>query len=286
MIDLHTHSCCSDGTDTPEQLVQNAVAAGVEVIALTDHDTTAGIPAFLKAADGLSITAVPGIEFGSFLFTKEIHIVGLFIDHRSSALQQATEQMLAWRRERNLEIIQRLQQHGYNITEEEVLEVSGGISIGRPHIASVLVRKGYFSEIQTVFAALIGRGTPCYVQRKFYSPDKCIELIHEAGGIAIWAHAVFSQRGPGGFLRKIGRRMMGFGIDGLECYYSGYTPLQEREALKFVAQTGLLMSGGSDYHGLTHKDCELGVGYGNLNIPRSIYDNLFEYWKTKHEQTL
>lgn len=275
MIDLHMHSSCSDGSLTPEELAAAALDLGLEAAALTDHDTVSGVERFLAAASGTPLHAIPGVELASMLFSKDIHIVGLFIDHKNAALQAALEQMRLWREERNAEMVEKIRSKGYEITMEEVLAEAGGESVGRPHMAAVLLKKGYFDHMQGVFNRLIGRNGSCYVLRKYYPVDACIRMIHEAGGLAIWAHPLHAAHGARAALRKIGSRLVDYGLDGLECYYSMFSEEQQNDALEFARTRSLLVSGGSDYHGASHPQVKLGTGIdGNLAIPFEIYERL------------
>ena len=275
MIDLHMHSSCSDGTLTPEELVSAALDMGLEAAALTDHDTVSGVHRFLSAASGTPLRVVPGVELASMLFSKDIHIVGLFIDPDSTPLLAALEQMRLWREERNAEMVEKIRSKGFEITMDEVLAEAGGESVGRPHMATVLLKKGFFPDMQSVFNRLIGRGGSCYVARKYYPVDVCIRLIHEAGGLAIWAHPLHAAHGARAALRKIGSRLVGYGLDGLECYYSMFAEQQQADALEFARARSLLISGGSDFHGGAHPRVKMGTGIdGNLAIPFEVYERL------------
>ena len=275
MIDLHMHSSCSDGTLTPEELVSAALDMGLEAAALTDHDTVSGVHRFLSAASGTPLRVVPGVELASMLFSKDIHIVGLFIDPDSTPLLAALEQMRLWREERNAEMVEKIRSKGFEITMDEVLAEAGGESVGRPHMATVLLKKGFFPDMQSVFNRLIGRGGSCYVARKYYPVDACIRLIHEAGGLAIWAHPLHAAHGARAALRKIGSRLVGYGLDGLECYYSMFAEQQQADALEFARARSLLISGGSDFHGGAHPRVKMGTGIdGNLAIPFEVYERL------------
>ena len=275
MIDLHTHSTCSDGTLTPEELAAAALEMGLEAVALTDHDTVSGVERFLAAASGTPLHAVPGVELASMLFNKDIHIVGLFIDPRNGTLLSALEQMRLWREARNAEMVEKIRSKGYEISMDEVLTEAGGESVGRPHMAAVLLRKGYFENMQGVFNRLIGRNGSCYVCRQYYPVDACIRLIHEAGGLAIWAHPLHAAHGARAALRKIGSRLVSYGLDGLECYYSMFAEQQQTDALEFANARSLLISGGSDFHGASHPQVKMGTGIdGNLAIPFEIYERL------------
>ena len=282
MIDLHMHSNCSDGTLTPEELAAAAQDMGLEAAALTDHDTVSGVERFLAAAAGTLLHAVPGVELASMLFNKDIHIVGLFIDPGNAALLSALEQMRLWREERNAEMVARIRSKGYGISMDEVLAEAGGESVGRPHMASVLLKKGYFQDMQSVFNRLLGRSGSCYVLRKYFPVDACIRLIHGAGGLAIWAHPLHAAHGARAALRKIGSRLVSYGLDGLECYYSMFAEQQQNDALEFAQTRSLLVSGGSDYHGASHPQVRMGTGIdGNLSIPFEIYERLLAAKQTR-----
>ena len=275
MIDLHMHSSCSDGTLTPEALVAAALDIGLEAAALTDHDTVSGVERFLSAASGTPLRAVPGVELASMLFCKDIHIVGLFVDPGCASLRTGLEQVRLWREERNVEMVNRIRARGFDVTYEEVAAEAGGECVGRPHMASVLLKKGYFADSQSAFDRLIGRGGSCYVARKYFPVDVCIRLIHEAGGLAIWAHPFCAPHGARAALRKTGSRLAAFGLDGLECYYSMFAEHQQAIALEFARDRSLLVSGGSDYHGASHPRVKMGTGIdGNLAIPFEVYERL------------
>ena len=275
MIDLHMHSSCSDGTLTPEGLVAAALETGLEAAALTDHDTVSGVERFLAAASGTPLHAVPGVELASMLFNKDIHIVGLFIDPGNAELLSALEQMRLWREARNAEMVEKIRSKGYEITMDEVLAGAGGESVGRPHMASVLLKKGYFQDMQSVFGRLIGRNGSCFVLRQYYPVDVCIRLIHEAGGLAVWAHPLHAAHGARAALRKIGSRLVSYGLDGLECYYSMFAEQQQADALEFARARSLLVSGGSDFHGASHPRVKMGTGIdNNLAIPFEVYERL------------
>ena len=281
MVDLHTHSAASDGSDTPSELVALAAGTGLAGIALTDHDTVSGIPEFLEAAAGKSIRAVPGLEISSTLFNREIHILGLFIDHASEKLADFLKEARKNRNARNTLILQKLNAMHYEITQRELDECAGGESVGRPHFAKILVEKGYFQTPQEVFDRCLKRGGRAYVPRVLPSPRESIGAIHEAGGLAIWAHPVYRASGGRAFVRKYLRRLIGHGLDGIEAYYSLYSVAQHSMLLEVSAEHGILISGGSDYHGINQKSIRLGTGGGSLAVPDEVLDRLEEAWRAR-----
>lgn len=281
VIDLHTHSTASDGSDTPSQILQKAASLGLTAVALCDHDTVDGLKEFTETAPTLGIRAVPGIEISTRLYNKEVHILGLFIDPAAPSLRETLDFLRGTRSERNAKLLECLQRSGFAITEEEVRAVSGGGEIGRPHFARILVKKGYFATNQECFKRCIGPQSPCYIPRRFLPTPESIRAVREAGGIAIWAHPLTSASGDRSFLRKFLRQMVPMGLEGLEGYYAQFTPRQEGIARSVAAELGLQISGGSDYHGANQPGVALGTGKGNLAIPDEVYENLVEYQRRR-----
>lgn len=275
-IDLHTHSTASDGSDTPSQLLKNAVSIGLSAVALCDHDTIAGLEEFEDAAKNMPIEAVPGVEISTMLFKKEVHIVGLFVDRKADCLKEPLALLRKNREERNDRLIERLYNAGFEITKDDVAEFAQGESVGRPHIARALVKKGYFENVQAAFAKCLKRGTPFYIPRQYLPPDESIHMIHQAGGLAFWAHPMHERRGDRSFLRKFLKEMMRWGIDGLEGCYSLFTERQQAISQLVAQELGLLLSGGSDYHGTNQPTISLGTGTGNLHVPYEFLDKIKE----------
>ena len=213
------------------------------------------------------------MELSTRLYHKEVHIVGLFIDHRNSELEAALEKMRKGRDVRNTKMLEALRAGGYKITLDEVLEYSGGESVGRPHFARVLIEKGYFQNNREAFAKCLGSKTRYYVPREYLRPQECVRLIHASGGLAIWAHPLHGQSGERAFLRKFIKilRGDGSGIDGLEAYYSLFNKDQTTLILAQAEEFGLLASGGSDFHGENIPDVAIGKGYGGLRVPYRLY---------------
>jgi len=272
-IDLHTHSTASDGSYTPTQLIDLAEEIGLSAIALTDHDTISGIPEFLEHAtkvDGL--TAIPGCEISINFSNKEIHIVALFIDYKNEELLELLSEIRENRNKRNDQMIAKLQNLNFDITIDEVLEVASGESVGRPHFADVLISKGYFSERQQVFDAVLKRGRGAYCHRVLPTLERALSTIHNAGGIAIWAHPVYRKKNERSYVRKTLRYMSRYEIDGVETHYPLYSDWQHQMLREVAAELGILESGGSDFHGANQPGIDLGIGKGNLKIPYSIFE--------------
>ena len=276
LIDLHTHSIASDGSDTPAQLIRRACEKGLKGIALTDHDTVSGLPEFLAEAGKTGITGVPGVEISSRLFSKEVHIVGLFIDPGTPALLELLGKMRNGREKRNREIVQKLCVLGYQISYDELREAAGGESIGRPHIGALLIRKGYFATMQDVFVQCLKRGCRAYVPRELPEAAEAVAAIHAAGGLAVWAHPVSGQAGERGYAKKMLRKLQEFGIDAVETNYSMFSEHQTQMMHEIAEAAGVLRSGGSDYHGANQPGIELGSGAGSLAVPAEFLNRMLE----------
>ncbi len=277
MIDLHTHSRASDGTVPPGELPRLAVEAGLSALALTDHDTVAGIDEFLAAAANYpQLTAIPGVELSTNYSGKEIHLVGLFIDHRHPALLNFLELQRQERARRNEEIRLKLISLGFPMTweEPEFSAFSDTSSIGRPHFAQVLCRKFGVPDTQEAFRRWLGHGRPAYVRRRTPDPVKAINVIHEAGGLAVWAHPVYRQKDERAFARRFCRKFAALGLDAVESYYSMFGVRETEMMREIAAETHLGQSGGSDFHGDNHAEVKLGVGMGGLRVPDELLAEL------------
>ena len=269
MIDLHTHSLASDGSDSPCGLLRRAQEIRLHAIALTDHDTVSGLEEFLNTEHDSSLLAVPGVEISSMHHYKEVHILGLFVDPENKELLSFLEQLRS-----NREILAKLNAIGLTVTDEELREEAKGESVGRPHFASLLVRKGYCTDMQEAFDRYLKRGARAYCSRTPVPPCNSIRAIHSAGGLAFWAHPVNQTRTERSTVRRFLRDMIQQGLDGVEAFYPTFTSFQSRMLQDFAAQHGLLCSGGSDYHGAAHPENHLGSGSGNLAVPDELIEKM------------
>lgn len=270
MIDLHCHSRASDGSHTPTEIVEMAAKSGLRAIALTDHDTMDGLAEFRKAGEGASVECVAGIELASRTPGEYNghHIVGLFLrDSLSDEMAELLASCIRWRHERNLGILERLKERGYPLTLEEVQDAAGGEIIGRPHIALALVRRGVVSSVAGAFERFLGSGKAAYVHRQEPTPEEAISAIHSMGGVAIWAHPFTKGNRTVRQIHQLAVDLKAIGLDGIEVHYSMHTPKQVQNAAEIAREVGLLPSGGSDFHGLTFRNVQLGIGVGNLQVP-------------------
>ena len=278
-IDLHMHSTVSDGTYTPSELIDLAEKLNLAAVALTDHDTIAGLPEFMGKSQSSDVLAIPGVEIAVNWNYKELHILGLWIRDDCIELNDLLKEIRDNRHLRNDKIIAKLQENGYNITIDEVKEIAKGESIGRPHLASVLVGKGYFKTIKDVFSSCLARGGTGYVSRILPDPETAISTIHKAGGIAFWAHPVHRNRTNTKDLLSNLKYFKSLGMDGIEAYYSEFSQKQHQMLLKYAEDLNMVVCGGSDFHGDNQPDILMGKGRGDLSVPESVYYDLCKYRK-------
>ncbi|MCQ2397632.1 MAG: PHP domain-containing protein [Lentisphaeria bacterium] len=270
MIDLHCHSRASDGSCTPSEIVALAVKCGLHAIALTDHDTMDGLAEFRRAGEGASVECVPGIELASRKQGEYngYHIVGLYLrESVSDEMSELLASCIRWRQERNLGILERLNEKGFPVTLSEVQQVAGGDVIGRPHIALALVRRGIVSSVAGAFERFLGSGKAAYMHRQEPSPEAAISAIHSMGGVAIWAHPFTKGNRTVRQIHQLAVDLKAIGLDGIEVHYSMHTARQVQNAAEIAREVGLLPSGGSDFHGLTFRNVQMGIGAGNLQVP-------------------
>jgi predicted metal-dependent phosphoesterase TrpH len=277
MIDLHCHSTASDGSATPSEIIELAIQEKVTAVALTDHDTIAGLQEFQDAGKNTGLTVIPGIELSAREENRdEFHFVGLFINAESESLRAFCHRTRELRQERNHKILEQLPSLNYHLTLSEVeAECPGGV-IGRPHIAAALIRRGYFRNSKQVFKTLLGRGCPGYIARQLPTAAECINAIHQAGGVAIWAHPFTRTNLTNRRFRTMVTSLKNLGLDGIEAYYPMHTLEQTREVCKAATENSLLLSGGSDFHGLHFPGLKIGVAYGKLNVPDKLLPPLQE----------
>ena len=264
--DLHTHSVFSDGTYTPAQLIAEAERIDLSAVALTDHNTIAGLPDFVAAGEGSAVKAVPGCEFSTDYNGVELHILGLYIrPEHYQAVTDLLEKAQRDKEESNRNLVAALNAAGYAIDYEKVAARSQG-SVNRAHIAAELLEKGYISSIQEAFQSLLTK------KRGFYKPPQrigaydCIRFIKSIGAVAVLAHPFLNLKEEAA-LRAFLPEAVDAGLDGMEVAYSKFSPDQTALAQQIAEDFGLAFSGGSDFHGENKPDIALGVGRGALRIP-------------------
>lgn len=274
-IDLHTHSTCSDGTFTPAGLAAHAAGKGLAAFALTDHDTTDGLPEAAAAAAKYGVEFVPGIEFSTDYEGRDIHIVGLDIDPGEEELSAKLQSFRKNRDARNEEMLELLRRiGGFDITMDELKKAYGEHTvITRAHFGRWLFEHGCVKSISEAFDRYLGDGCPCFVEKKKTRPQTAIRLILGAGGIPVLAHPLLYHMTPEE-LEDMTRSLKEAGLQAIEAIYSSNTGMDESNMRRLARKLGLKISGGSDFHGKNKPLLEIGSGRGNLKIPYEVLEDL------------
>ncbi len=264
-IDLHLHTTASDGSFTPEELVLKAKELGFSTIAITDHDTVDGIKVAQKLAQEVDLEVIPGIEMNTDYQNTEIHILGYYIDYKDPNFLDVLVSLQEARYNRVKEIINKLNLLGLKIEFSEVLKLAEGGALGRPHIAQIMLDKGYVETWRQAFDDYIGRHAPAYVERKKLTPKDAIRLIKDAGGVPVIAHPLLMERD------QLLTNLLDWGIEGVEVYHTEHTEDDSNRYLKFAQENDLIITAGSDCHGPKRKG---GVLLGKIKAPYLIVENL------------
>lgn len=269
--DLHLHTTLSDGTDAPERLVELAHEVGLSALAITDHDNIDALARAQAIANRLSLELIPGIEMSATAEGLEVHVLSFFLDFANAALRRHLSDQQARRVARVHEMVRRLRRIGVTIEAQEVLQLAGEGTVGRPHVARVLLKHGYISSLSEAFTKYIGPDNPGFVPGSPMSPAQIIRVIREAGGVPVLAHPVYLKRDAliETFVRD--------GLVGLEVYHPGHTPDLVRHYEQIADRLKLLKTGGSDYHG----DAKEGAPIGTVRIPYGLVEAL-RAWHAAH----
>lgn len=272
-IDLHTHSLKSDGAQPPAEVVRTAWQAGLSAMALADHDNIEGVPEAMAEGERLGIEVIPAVELSAQSDT-ELHILGYFIDIHNKQLNEAVAYALRVRDERQEETCRKLNEQGFAITMEELRqEAHGNPVLCRAHFAQIMVRKGYAPSVQEAFSKYLSVGCYAYSNRQALTGPEAVSLIREAGGIAVAAHLHLIKL-PDDQLKEALKALIPYGLEGVEGYYTDYTPDMEQRYRAMAKELGLVISGGTDYHGANKPHISIGKGRGNLQIPYSVLEGL------------
>lgn len=273
-IDLHTHSRASDGTDAPAGLARKAAAAGLAAFALTDHDSVAGLAEAGAKAEELGLEFVPGVEIAVWSDFGELHLLGLWVNPQAPGLAQKLSDLRLARERRNLLILDKLAGLDISLSMDEVLALSGGGAVGRPHIAAALKGRGYVRTRREAFDLYLGREGKAYAPRLLPDPAQGLALLAEAGATTALAHPCLAPSMNAQRLDALLPGLCDMGLEALEVWHSSHDPNQTRRCLELANKYGLLPTGGSDYHGDNKKDVALGRGRGNLRIAYSVLEAL------------
>jgi predicted metal-dependent phosphoesterase TrpH len=264
-VELHCHSTASDGTLSPEELVELALHEGLEALAITDHDTVAAYDPARRAAAGYRLEVVPAVEINCEEGQLDVHVLGYGIDPNSPLLLHTLASLQQSRVRRMGEILIRLRDLGVPVREERVLAFAAGQSVGRPHVARAMVEAGHVADLAAAFDFFLGQGKPAFVPRRNLRPSQAIQLLREAGGVAILAHP--GLIGDEGLIRNL----VAAGLQGLEAFHPAHPPLLCQHYQELADSLGLLVTGGSDYHGPKqgHR-----VELGGVCLPPETYPRL------------
>lgn len=278
-IDLHVHSNCSDGTLDPEDLVLRGIKNDLVAFALTDHDTVSGVARAVEKAAELDnhIRVIPGVELScqygvSSTQNVEIHILGYNIDYCDPHLVQTLQKVAEERDNRNKKMCRNLHDAGYPITYEELTARFGDMILTRAHFAKLLLENGGVPSLDAAFRTCLSTNSPYFVNREYLTPEAAIQLIRNAGGVAVLAHPLLYKLSVTQ-IRQMFTTLKYLGIQGVEAIYSRNHGTDEAFVRKLANEYGLFITGGSDFHGDNKPDIEMGIGTGNLRIPVMLLEN-------------
>jgi predicted metal-dependent phosphoesterase TrpH len=279
MIDLHVHSTASDGSFTPERLVELASSMGMKAVALTDHDTLSGLEAAERRARELEILFIPGVEIEIDNQHGEFHMLGLRLGEDRSTLAKALAEVRRRRHDRNLRMIDKMRAAGFEVSMEELRKIAHGDIVSRAHFARLLMAKGLVSSVGQAFTRYLGKGKPFYEPRQSLGLTEAVSLIKGAGGKAVIAHPISLElRGPA--LRQFLHACRDVGVEGIEAYHPNHTPKEARAFARLAARVGFFATGGSDFHGESIPQRVLGRSSGGQEIPDKLLDALLDGSRT------
>ena len=269
-IDLHTHTTASDGSFAPAEVVNMAEAAGLLAVAITDHDTTAGVAEALAAGENLQVEVVPGVELSvDHARLGSLHILGYWIRPGHPDLAGRLEDIRGGRGRRNDKILAQLAELGCPLELEEVEQIAGGKVIGRPHLAQAMVSRGYVKTTQEAFDRYLARGKPAYMERERMSPEEAVDRIGRAGGVAVWAHPGLIGLGEADLEKEV-LKLVAAGLSGIEAHYPEHSPETTELLLQLCRRHDLAPTGGTDFHGAVKPDVKL----GSLQVPAELLEGL------------
>jgi predicted metal-dependent phosphoesterase TrpH len=273
-VDLHLHTTASDGVMRPSEIVRYGKTKGLQAIAITDHDTMEGLEEGLAEGERIEFEVIPGIEISAMHSTGSMHLLGYFIDNHHAYINERLEYLQKARAERNPKIVEKLNQLGIELTYEEVLKASGGGQVGRPHFAQVLLDKKYVRSFQEAFDRYLKKGAPAYVEKVRFTAKEALHFITDAKGVAVLAHPKTLNMEGCSELENLLRQLIDEGLSGIETYYPEHSALEVAQYKALAERCGLLMTGGTDYHGIEKNGFDIGVGRGGMKLPYSMVESL------------
>ena len=273
LIDLHVHSTASDGSLTPTEVVNRAAGLGLTAMALTDHDTVSGIDEALKAAKDLDMEVIPGIEVSCIYKEKEIHILGLYIDHTNPELLSFLKEASRKRYDRNMEMLAAFNKDGFEITVADLHCGNPKTVITRAHFARALLKRGYVSSVDQAFRKYLNPDRPYYRSRELITPEEVLNALQTAGGFPVLAHPLQYKLGWAG-TEELVSMLKEHGLCGLECFHSSNNQDESGKLRKLAKKYSLAPTGGSDFHGAAKPDIEIGSGRGGLRVSALYLDDI------------
>lgn len=269
-VDLHVHTSASDGQYSPAEVVHRARELGLSTIAITDHDTTDAIEEALAAASAVGVRVIPGVEISTDIPHSEVHILGYYVAYRAPSFQAKLALFRDSRLNRAQRILAKLARMGLVLDWSRVRQIADGASVGRPHIARAMLEKGYVGSIDEAFDRYINRNGPAYAERMKVSPSEAVQLILDADGIPVLAHPLYGT--------QLVPELAQHGLVGLEAYYTGYTPDETDFLVNLATKHGLLVTGGTDFHG---EDVLPEHPLGGVVVPQAVVSRLEAYYQAR-----
>lgn len=273
-VDLHAHTTASDGALTPTELVQRAAQLALKVIAITDHDSTEGVAEATAAGQSYGVEVIPAVEINTDVPRSEVHVLGYYLDPANEELVGELARLRMGRVERARQMAEKLAAMGAPVDFHRILEIAGEGAVGRPHVAQALLEAGHVTTFDEAFEKYISRNSPAYVDRLKFSPAQACALIRRAGGIPVLAHPVFFDRS--GAIREtvdlatLLPEMLGAGLLGIEVYYRGYDAVTVEYLMAVARRHSLLVTGGTDFHGIRPNEPDLGGIYVPMKVVRRL----------------
>jgi predicted metal-dependent phosphoesterase TrpH len=273
-VDLHIHSTASDGSLSPSEIIKTAEKAGLGAIAITDHDTLEGSAEALTYPESHDVEILPGIEFSANFRSGNVHILGYLIRLDDADMGKTLEIVQRARSDRNVKMLKKLQGLGFDVDYEEIAEFAGPGQIGRPHIAQMLMKKGIVQNVEEAFVRFLKKGRPAYTERYRLQSGEAIQAILDAGGVPVLAHPFSLRARSERDLEEIVGQLKKSGLKGVEAYYPGHGPTRTALYERVARGHGLVVTGGTDFHGAVKPGIHMGFGNGDLRVPYEVVDEL------------
>ena len=276
LIDLHIHSNASDGSLTPSEVADEAIRMGLKAIALTDHDTVDGVPEILEYTKDKELEVIPGIELSCYYNNREVHILGYYMDYTNPGLQDELAYLKEQREGRNLKMVEMMQRDGLNVTMEKLLHGNPDSVITRAHFARVLVEEGICKDKEQAFRKYIGVGCKYYLPKPQVPCEKAMDILGRYAKCSFLAHPLLDHFGYAQ-IEELLIYLKALGLNGVEAYHSSNNAYESDKLRSMANRLDLMVSGGSDFHGVVKPNIQMGRGRGGMRIPMRLLDNIRVY---------